>query len=181
MRHDQESLSVPPDGRPHHAQPRWRKDFPIDTPRDEYVTRRDFSKFMVLTSFAFAVGQLWIVAQNLLRGRTGAPPVRPIAPVSEVPVGGSLVFTYPGEDDHAILVRLEEERFVAYDQRCTHLLCPVLAQPDQGRLHCPCHNGNFDILTGRPISGPPERPLPRITLDVRDGTVYATGVEVRST
>ena len=87
---------------------------------------------------------------------------------------------YPGDEDHAILVRLAEDRFVAYDQQCTHLLCPVIAQPEAGRLHCPCHNGNFDLETGRVLSGPPERPLPRILLEVRGGVVYATGVEVRS-
>jgi len=181
MRYDPENLSVPPDGRPLEAQPRWRQDFPIDLPRDEYVARRDFAKFMVLTSLAFAVGQVWILAQNLRRRAARALPVRAVARASRLPVGGSLVFAYPGEDDHAVLVRLGEERFVAYDQQCTHLLCPVIAQPERGRLHCPCHNGNFDLETGRPIGGPPERPLPRITLEIRGGVVYATGVEVRTT
>lgn len=180
MRHDPEIGSIPPDGRPLEAQPKWRKDFPIDWPHDEYVARRDFAKFMVLTSLAFVVGQLWILAQNFFQQRAGAPPVRAVARVSEVPVGESLVFSYPGEDDHAILVRLAGNRFVAYDQQCTHLLCPVLAQPERERLHCPCHNGNFDLETGRVLSGPPERPLPRIRLSVRGGVVYATGVEVRT-
>lgn len=180
MRRDDENLSVPPDGRPIELAPRWRKDFPIDVPRETYVARRDFAKFMVLTSLAFAVGQVWIVVQNFFRRRAGALPIRAVARVAEVPVGGSVVFNYPGEDDHALLVRLGEERFVAYDQQCTHLLCPVIAQPAAGRLHCPCHNGNFDLETGRVISGPPERPLPRILLDVRGGVVYATGKEVRA-
>lgn len=177
---DRENLSTQPDGSPLSQAPMWRRDFPIDIPRDEYVARRDFAKFMVLTSFAFAVGQLWIVAQNVVRKRAGAPPIRAIAGVSEIPVGESRVFNYPGEADHAILVRLGEDRFVAYDQQCTHLLCPVVAQPEQGRLHCPCHNGNFDLETGRVLSGPPERPLPRITLEVRGDQIYATGVEVRA-
>jgi Rieske Fe-S protein len=180
MRPDPENLSLQPDGRPVELAPKWRRDFPIDIPRDEYVARRDFAKFMVLTSFAFAVGQVWIVVQNLVRSRTSAPPIRPVARVAEVPVGGSRLFRYPGEDDHAILVRLDENRFVAYDQQCTHLLCPVIAQPQAGRLHCPCHNGNFDLATGRVLSGPPERPLPRINVEVRGGVVYATGVEVRA-
>jgi nitrite reductase/ring-hydroxylating ferredoxin subunit len=180
MRQDPDNLSIPPDGRPIELAPRWRKDFPIDVPRDNYVARRDFTKFMVLTSFAFAVGQVWIVAQNFFRRRAGALPIRAVARVSEVPVGSSLVFSYPGENDHAILVRLGEDRFVAYDQQCTHLLCPVIAKPAAGLLHCPCHNGNFDLETGRVISGPPERPLPRIGLEVRGGVVYATGVEVRA-
>jgi Rieske Fe-S protein len=33
-------------------------------------------------------------------------------------------------------------------------------------------------MTGRPTAGPPRRPLPKITLDIRDGTIYATGVEL---
>lgn len=55
-------MTMAPDGRPAAEQPRWRQDFPIDAAQDEYVARRDFTKFMVLTSLAFAVGQLWIVA-----------------------------------------------------------------------------------------------------------------------
>jgi Rieske Fe-S protein len=94
-----------------------------------------------------------------------------------VPIGGSLVFSYPRDGSHAILVRLSDERLVAYDRACTHLLCPVLAQPERARLHCPCHNGNFDLVTGRPISGPPQRRLPRVRLDVRGGYIYATGLE----
>jgi hypothetical protein len=38
-----EELTRPPDGRPMSAQPTWRRDFPIDWPEDEEVTRRDFS------------------------------------------------------------------------------------------------------------------------------------------
>jgi Rieske Fe-S protein len=74
-------------------------------------------------------------------------------------------------------VRTGATAFVAYDQLCTHLLCPVVPAVDVGRLHCPCHNGWFDLETGRPVAGPPQRALPRVLLEVRDGTVYATGVE----
>jgi Rieske Fe-S protein len=49
------------------------------------------------------------------------------------------------------------------------------------RIHCPCHHATFEIDEGRPIAGPPRRPLMRIMLSVRDGIVYATGVELRST
>ena len=42
-----------PDGRPSDEQPKWRKDFPIDTAQDNYVARRDFTKFMVLISGSF--------------------------------------------------------------------------------------------------------------------------------
>ena len=55
---ERETLSIPPDGRPLAEQPAWRQDFPIDWPQDEYVGRRDFVKFLTMTSLAFVVGQL---------------------------------------------------------------------------------------------------------------------------
>ncbi|MGH7847372.1 MAG: ubiquinol-cytochrome c reductase iron-sulfur subunit [Candidatus Binatia bacterium] len=177
---DPETVTVPPDGGLEAEQPRWRQDFPIDSPQDEYVARRDFTKFMVLTSFAFTVGQFWILAQNFFRRRKPRLPVNEIARVDHIPVGGALVFEYPQPHRPAVLVRLDEARFVAYDQKCTHLSCPVIPHVEQNRLHCPCHEGSFDLATGRPLAGPPRRPLPRITLHIRDGRIYAAGVEERT-
>ena len=174
---DPDGVTVPPDGRPLDAQPRWRQDFPVDWPRDEYVSRRDFTKFMVLTSLAFTTGQFWILAQNFLRGVHPTPTEQAIVAVDEIPVGGARVFNYPDTHAPRLLVRLSETEFVAYAQQCTHLLCPVLPEPEKGVLHCPCHEGYFDIRSGRPVAGPPRRPLPRVLLAVRDGMVYATGME----
>jgi Rieske Fe-S protein len=168
-----------PDGRPESAQPRWRQDFPTDEPEDQALARREFTKFLILTSGAFVTGQCWIGAMSLLRDER-RPPEKRLASESEVPVGGVLEFRYPTEDDPCLLLRLRDGRLVAYGQQCSHLSCAVIPNPDRGRLHCPCHNGTFETGEGRPIAGPPRRPLPRITLDVRDGVIYATGVELRT-
>ena len=67
-----EQHTVPPDGRPAAEQPAWRHDFPIDWPEDHYVARRDFTKFLGLSSLAFVVGQVWIGLKSLFdrdRGR----------------------------------------------------------------------------------------------------------------
>jgi nitrite reductase/ring-hydroxylating ferredoxin subunit len=175
-----DQLSIPPDGRPYHDQPQWRNDFPIDWPQDELVARRDFTKFLVLTSFAFVVGQFWIAFQNLWRKRRGRPPIRKIGALNAIPIGSAVVFEYPATHDDCILVRTAADRFVAYSQKCTHLACAVTPQLRSNSLHCPCHNGFFDLATGNPTAGPPRRPLPRITLEIRDGDIYATGVEVRA-
>lgn len=172
-----EQMTIPPDGKPLPDQPRWRRDFPIDWPEDQYVARRDFTKFLVLTSLAFVVGQFWIAWQNFLRRRQGRLPVAAIMPVNDLPVGGTRAFSYPGQHDPCLLVRTGEDRFLAFDQRCTHLACAVVPEVDRGRFYCPCHNGSFDLETGRPLQGPPRRPLPRITLEIRNGVIYATGVE----
>jgi Rieske Fe-S protein len=135
---------------------------------------------MLLISMAFTSGQFWVLVQNVLRERRGQLPLREIARLDAIPVGGSLLFDYPGPHQPRVLVRLDEQNLVAYGQQCTHLSCPVIAQVEAGRLHCPCHEGSFDLASGRPIAGPPSRPLPRVTLELRDGVVYATGVEERT-
>lgn len=174
---DREQLTIPPDGKPEAAQPRWRRDFPIDWPQDNYIARRDFTKFMVLTSLAFVVGQFWILLQNFFRKRKQSPALYEIARVDEIPVGGSRVFNYPHAHTPCVLIRLDADRFVAYSQQCTHLTCPVIAQPEAGRLYCPCHEGVFDLATGRPVAGPPRRTLPRLKLEIRRDTLYALGWE----
>ncbi|HEV2719892.1 MAG TPA: Rieske (2Fe-2S) protein, partial [Thermoanaerobaculia bacterium] len=173
-------MSIPPDGRPYRDQPQWRNDFPIDWPQDEFVARRDFTKFLVLTSFAFVVGQVWIVFENFARKRKGKPPLRRIAAAESIPVGGSLVFAYPEAHDTCIVVRTGAQQYVAYNQKCTHLSCAVVPDLQRGRLHCPCHNGAFEVATGVPVAGPPRRPLERVALEIRNGDLYATGIEVRA-
>lgn len=181
MDNEYDQLTVPPDGRSPAEQPRWRQDFPIDWPQDEYLTRREFIKFLLLTSAAFSAGQLWFLVADFLQQREAAPAARVIARATDVPVGGSLIFHYPAENSPArLLVRVDEETFVAYEQQCTHLTCPVIPHVAEGELHCPCHEGIFDLLTGRPLAGPPRRPLARVTLEVQDGNIVATGIEKRT-
>ncbi len=169
-----------PDGRPASEQPRWRQDFPTDVPADDALARREFTKFLVLTSGAFVAGQGWIGLMSLLRDDTPLPETR-VAAEADVPPGGVVAFRYPTDDAPCLLVRLGDGRLVAYGQQCSHLSCAVIPEPERGRLSCPCHHGAFEIDEGRPIAGPPRRPLPRITLRVRDGVIYATGVELRTT
>jgi Rieske Fe-S protein len=176
-----EEQTTPPDGRPNSEQPKWRKDFPIDWGQDEYVSRRDLAKYMVLTSAAFATGQLFITYKARQARTTAAPTDHAIATLDELPVGGAKTFTYPEGSTPRLLVRMSEDEFVAYDQQCTHLLCPVVPAVEEGKIHCPCHNGWFDLETGHPLAGPPRRPLQRIMLELRGNTLYATGVEEPST
>lgn len=168
-----------PDGRPLPGQPLWRRDFPTDVPEDDHVARREFVKFLVLTSGAFAAGQCWIAAAGVLRGK-GPFPHKQVATVAELEARGVVEFRYPDEDEPCLALRLGPGRYVAYGQKCSHLSCAVVPDLDKGELHCPCHKGYFEAAGGRPVAGPPRRPLPLVTLEVRDGAVYATGFEART-
>jgi Rieske Fe-S protein len=175
--HDVDEDTLPPDGRSLAEQPKWRRDFPIDWPQDDYVSRRDLVKFMVVTSGAFATGQVWIHLQSVLEADDAAPVATAIADVDELDVGEAKTFEYPEGSTPRLLVRTGDSAFVAYDQQCTHLLCPVVPRVTEGKLHCPCHNGWFDLATGRPTAGPPRRPLARVLVEIRGTKVYATAVE----
>ena len=177
---DSEQVTIAPDWRPMEQQPAWRNDFPIDWPQDNYVERREFIKFMVLTSLALTVGQFWIVARNWWRRHRGEAEITRVAALSDIPIGGVLTFTFPDTQDDCFLVRMSERQLLAYSQKCTHLSCAVRPLVDRNLIHCPCHDGYFDLLSGRPIAGPPRRPLPLIRLEVRGNEIYATGVEERT-
>jgi nitrite reductase/ring-hydroxylating ferredoxin subunit len=177
---EDEQKTVAPDGRPMAEQAAWRVAFPIDVAQEHYVERRDFTKFLGLTSLGFVVGQFCIIALNWSRRRQGKPPLRPIGFVDELQVGDVRPFHYPGEEDACLLICLGPGSFVAYDQKCTHLSCAVVPDKDKNCLHCPCHHGCFDGATGRPIAGPPRRPLARIQLQITGNVIYATDVEYRS-
>lgn len=176
-------ISLPvrtPDGRPWEDQPKWRHDFPIDVSEDNYVARRDFTKFMVLTSLAFAAGQLWIGLLSVWRRGRKLNPLR-IARLDELAIGCAKSFSYPDQHDSCLLIRTAENTFLAYGSKCTHLSCAVLPDISAGVLRCPCHHGLFDLATGRPLAGPPRRPLMRVVIETRDGSVFATGIEERTT
>src|SRR5262245_37550777 len=120
----------------------WKQDFPIPSAEDSYVTRREFTKFLGLTSLAFLIGTCATAGRKLAKRffQRQAAPVA-IADLHEVPVGGYKLFRYPTEHDPCILLRLDQEKFVAFDQRCTHLSCPVLFDAAKQQLACPCHEG----------------------------------------
>jgi nitrite reductase/ring-hydroxylating ferredoxin subunit len=157
------------------SEPLWKEEFSVRTADERYVTRRQLTKFLVLTSFGMFVGNLWILVRSLF-SKTPYYPQQTVARLGEIPVGGVKLFTYPTQDDHCILVRTAENEHVSYSQKCTHLSCAVYYSRENNRLECPCHNGYFSIADGSVLQGPPSRPLPRIVLEARAGELVAVDI-----
>ena len=160
-------------------EPLWREEFSVLSADEKWVSRRQFGKFLVLTSLGMFIGTLWIALRALLR-RAPDYPVVVVARAEEVPVGGVRLFRYPGLADHCLLVRPDADTFVAYSQKCTHLSCAVVFSPESGKIECPCHQGFFAVKTGAVLQGPPRRPLPRILLERRGGDLVAVGVDLQT-
>lgn len=153
-------------------EPLWKEEFSVHTADERYVTRRQLTKFLVLTSLGMFVGNLWILVRSILY-KPPAFPERGIAQTGEIPVEGVKLFTYPSTEDHCILVRTGENEYVAYSQKCTHLSCAVYYSKESSRLECPCHQGFFSIKDGSVLQGPPSRPLPRVVLEQRGQQLVA--------
>ncbi|MFZ3588052.1 Rieske 2Fe-2S domain-containing protein [Bacillus sp. DJP31] len=93
--------------------------------------------------------------------------------------GNSVNFNYPTESEPAILVHTVSGELKAYNNKCTHLQCPVFYEKEEDVLLCPCHKGYFNVYSGQPVAGPPQRELPLIELEIKGGTVYAVGRKIR--
>ncbi|HLY12635.1 MAG TPA: Rieske (2Fe-2S) protein [Planctomycetota bacterium] len=157
--------------------PAWKDDFPISWVDDHYVTRREFTKSLVLLSCAAFCANGALVAMDLLEKHDRAGAIKPlkIGRVQDLKIGESRVFDYPAAGEPCLLVRLDEDRFAAFSQKCTHLGCPVLYRQEARKLYCPCHEGYFNAEDGKVAAGPPPRPLPRVDLR-RDGDeIWAMG------
>ena len=163
----------PPDA----SQPLWKDEFSIHTADERYIALRQFTKFLVLTSLAMLVGQVWILVKSWFTRAPAAPGPQVIARRDELAVDEVKLFTYPTPEDHCIMVRTAPDTYVAYSQKCTHLSCAVYYSRKSNKLECPCHNGFFAVEDGRVLAGPPTRPLPRIVIDTRGNELVAVGIK----
>jgi ubiquinol-cytochrome c reductase iron-sulfur subunit len=125
--------------------------------------------------------------------REDGTPVKP----ADIPVHG-FITVYPGvkggilsSDGPTLLFHLDPASkviirpghetwhvgdYYAYSKICTHAGCPASLWEDQtGRILCPCHQSQFDVLDGcRPVFGPAARSLPQLPIELdRDGFFVA--------
>jgi arsenite oxidase small subunit len=90
-------------------------------------------------------------------------------------VGAGSAVKFQNDGEPAVLVHLEGGDFVAYSAVCTHQGCEVAYESGSGMLNCPCHGSVFDpSQEAQPQSGPAQRPLPDIPIEVQDGSVVRT-------
>lgn len=155
----------------------WKDDFPIHQLEARHVSRRDFAKFLCLVSGGLALGSGIVAAKANFFPPEKVKGEHLVCKREDLPVGGTRAFVLPGSSVPYILIRLENDQFRAYEQKCTHLSCAVFYKPGSGKIECPCHNGWFDALTGEVLSGPPPRALPRLDVVIKEEEVYVRAFE----
>jgi nitrite reductase/ring-hydroxylating ferredoxin subunit len=161
--------------------PKWREDFPVEQEFDDFITRRDFIRFLGLVSGGLMVGSASIAVRPLMEEEGPFPEVT-IPHAKELKPGSWLVYHYPDKETAAILIRRANGNYISFLQKCPHLACPVSYHKGEDghgeHIGCHCHNGKFDINSGKGTQGPPRelRPLRQVVLRVDDSSVTATGL-----
>jgi nitrite reductase/ring-hydroxylating ferredoxin subunit len=91
------------------------------------------------------------------------PPDRRVrVPLKSLDPAGRFEVEYAGEPAEVVLTA---SGLVARSLLCSHFGCRVQWEAAKDRYHCPCHEGAFD-REGRPIAGPPTRPLRALPVEV---------------
>jgi Rieske Fe-S protein len=99
------------------------------------------------------------------------PPDRRVrVALTDMPPGVRVQVDYDGSP---VELRRGDEGIVARSLLCTHFGCRVRWSEDEARYLCACHGGAFDPQ-GRPVAGPPSRPLPPVPFEVT-GDVLVVG------
>ncbi|MFQ6069727.1 MAG: ubiquinol-cytochrome c reductase iron-sulfur subunit [Candidatus Aminicenantales bacterium] len=72
-----------------------------------------------------------------------------------------------------ILINTPSGELRAFTAICTHLACTVRYDTESETIHCPCHNGRFD-LAGNVLSGPPPAPLEAYDVEISGEKIYVS-------
>jgi Rieske Fe-S protein len=94
------------------------------------------------------------------------PPDRPLmAVISERKEDG----WYETREQTVVFLDKNDSGYRALSAVCSHLGCGVQWDMTAGQYKCPCHGGVYD-RAGQVVSGPPPRPLDRLSVRVNEQT-----------
>jgi menaquinol-cytochrome c reductase iron-sulfur subunit len=83
------------------------------------------------------------------------------------------------EKPDTVWVLKQKDQVVAYDSHCTHLGCHYRWDSSKDSFICPCHGGVFS-REGLVVSGPPPRPLSRLSVKTENGVLFILPVEKKT-
>ena len=131
------------------------------------MNRRRFLDGILGTGFASTlVAIVYPVWRYLIPPAGGEPATQSVvaAQAAQLKPNSGMLFKFGSKP--GLLVRTPEGELQAFSAVCTHLQCTVQYKTDTSQVWCACHNGLYD-LAGNVVSGPPPRPLERLTVNQR--------------
>lgn len=169
------------------------------------MDRREFIRNAALSGLCITISSSLIESLGISSAKAFALPLN-AAGCREIPIrledtpdlkkiGGAYHLEIDELEKNLLVVRIEEDKFVTVNIKCTHKGCdvtykgPVVEKDDEkdkeddgnGKLKkekkdsqpmffCPCHSSTFD-LAGNPTGGPAKKPLGNYETTYKDGEV----------
>jgi arsenite oxidase small subunit len=153
----------------------------IEEEQEPGLSRRSLLAAGAASTVAVAAGATEAEAKS-----RSYPRLRVIA-LDRLKVNRAHTFDYPLKGDTSVLVDFgrrvpggvgPKRSIVAYSAQCQHMGCVVAYRRKSRELFCPCHQSRYDPeRLGSIIQGVATRPLPKIRLQVRNGAIFAVGVD----
>ena len=138
------------------------------------MNRRRFLDGVLGAGFTSTLAAIvYPVWRYLIPPVSGEPATQSVvaARAAEVKANSALLFKFGSKP--GLLVRTPEGELQAFSAVCTHLQCTVQYKADTSQIWCACHNGLYD-LAGNVVSGPPPRPLERLTVNQRGDDIVVS-------
>lgn len=140
----------------------------------EEIPRRTFVNVLLGGGLITTIGSIFVPILNFMIPPKVEEAVQNnvvAAKVGEIELNSGKIFRFGSKP--GILVRTQNDEYVAFSATCTHLQCTVQFRPDFKHIWCACHNGHFD-LTGKNVAGPPPRPLEPYKVDIRGDDIVVS-------
>lgn len=137
------------------------------------VTRRKSLQLLLGFSIVATIGGLIapIIAYLIPRESAsayGGP--SDVGAVADFPLNSGKIVSV--NDKPVVIVNTKTGGVKAFSAICTHLGCVVTWNERKSIIHCPCHDGFFNAVTGAVISGPPPLPLAQYEVVIKDTRVF---------
>jgi arsenite oxidase small subunit len=155
---------------------------------EESFEAKEFSRRQLLAAGATGAAAAAVAGTGLAEAASkGSYPKLRVIALNKLKRNRPVVFSYPLENQASMLLDLghavpegvgPKRSIVAYSLFCQHMGCPVEYQPKLREFVCPCHQSRYDPeRLGSIIQGVAMQPLPRISLQVKGGAIWAVGVD----
>ena len=133
------------------------------------MKRRNFLKLLTFILGATAVSSFaYPLVRFLAPPATKAKGEQVNIKKNDLPLGEGKEIVFGGTP--AIVINVKGMGYIALSRVCTHLGCLVEYNKEANKFICPCHAGIFSV-EGHVISGPPPKPLARLSLNVQGDNI----------
>lgn len=150
--------------------------FSIEREEKKKMSRKSFLQTFLGFSIFSTIGSVIIPIIGYLipptSGGAGGGGRILVGTTSEIPPGQAKIVPVGSKP---IIITNSDQGVRAFSAICPHLGCVSVWDQNRQIILCPCHDGQFNAVTGAVISGPPPAPLETAEVLIEGENIYIVG------